>query len=111
MDALKSAKVNESLSLTMLLESDAATSFDVESFASDVARLINNYETLLDIEQAIYYRALNILETNYTPEITAAFKEIIHGRYGFDFGDIRPDPVKDTAPLALGSGGEGAGGA
>ena len=107
MDALKSAKVNEALSLSMLLEETA--SFDVESFAADVARLINNYETLLDIEQAIYYRAVNILESNYTEEITAAFKEILHSRYGFDFGDIRSDPVKDQAPLALGSGGEGGG--
>ena len=109
-EALKSAKVNESLNLSMLLESEESASFDVESFASDVARLINNYETLLDIEQAIYYRALNILETNYTHEIATAFKEILHGRYGFDFGDIRPDPVKDQAPLALGSGAEGGGG-
>jgi len=76
-----------------------------------VARLINNYETLLDIEQAIYYRALNMLETNpeYPPEIAEAFKQILFDRYGFDFGDVRSDPVKDQAPLALGSGGEAGG--
>jgi len=113
MAALKSAKVNEALTLQSLLVEEEQASFDVESFAADVARLINNYETLLDIEQAIYYRAINMLETNseYPPELAEAFKEILHGRYGFDFGDIRSDPVKDQAPLALGSGGEGAGGA
>jgi len=109
--ALKSAKVNESFALQSLLVEEDQTSFDVESFASDVARLINNYETLLDIEQAIYYRAINMLETNpeYPPEIAEAFKQILFDRYGFDFGDVRSDPVKDQAPLALGSGGEAGG--
>ena len=107
MTALKSAKVNES-SLAFLLEEDAP-GFDVNSFSEDVARLIQNYETLLDIESAIYYRAVSILEKNYGEDIAKAFKDIMHSRHGFDFGDVRTDPVKDLAPLAVGTGGEGGG--
>jgi hypothetical protein len=110
MAALKSAKVNESLSLRMLLNEEAVD-FDVETFATNVARLIDNYETLLDIEQAIYYRAIEILKKNYGDEFVDAFKQIMHDRYRMDFGDVRADPVKDQAPLALGAGGEGGGGA
>jgi hypothetical protein len=110
MAALKSAKVNESLSLRMLLNEEVVD-FDVETFATSVARLIDNYETLLDIEQAIYYRAIEILKKNYGEEFVDAFKQIMHDRYRMDFGDVRADPVKDQAPLALGAGGEGGGGA
>ena len=109
MSALKSAKVNES-SLMFLLEDDDAIRFDVNSFAEDTARLIANYETLLDIESAIYYRAVSILEKNYGRDIAETFKDVMQQRHGYDFGDVRPDPVKDVAPLAVGSG-AGAGGA
>ena len=108
MDALKSAKVNEA-SLMFLLEDDSKL-FDVNSFAEDTARLIGNYETLLDIESAIYYRAVAILEKNYGSDIADSFKDIMQSRHGFDFGDVRPDPVKDVAPLAVGSGDGGGGG-
>ena len=107
LEALKSAKVNES-SLHFLIEGEDLE-FDVNSYASDVSRLIDNYETLLDIESAIYYRAAAILQKNYGEDISDAFKEIMQSRYGYDFGDVRIDPVKNQAPLALGSGGEGAG--
>lgn len=110
MAALKSAKVNESLNLRMLLNEEVVD-FDVETFATNVARLIDNYETLLDIEQAIYYRAIEILKKNYGDEFVDAFKQIMHDRYRMDFGDVRVDPIKDQAPLALGAGGEGGGGA
>ena len=110
MAALKSAKVNESLNLRMLLNEEVVD-FDVETFATNVARLIDNYETLLDIEQAIYYRAIEILKKNYGDEFVDAFKQIMHDRYRMDYGDVRVDPIKDQAPLALGAGGEGGGGA
>ena len=108
--ALKSAQVNESLNMQMLL-TEEVVEFDIETFASNVARLIDNYDTLLDIESAIYYRALNIIQKNYGDDFADAFKQIMHDRHRFDFGDVRSDPVADAAPLALGSGGEGAAGA
>jgi len=107
MNALKSAKVNES-SLMFLLEDDGIN-FDVNSFAEDTARLMQNYETLLDIESAIYYRASAILTQNYGEDISNTFKDIMHSRHGFDFGDVRSDPVENQAPLALGTGGDGGG--
>lgn len=108
MDALKSAKVNEQLSFRFILNEDN-DSFDVQHFANNVARLIDNYTTLLDIESAIYYRATAMLEKNYGIDVVDAFRQIMHSRHDFDFGDVRLDPIEGTAPLALGSGGgEGA---
>ena len=67
--AMKSAKVNESpYSIKSVLLETTESEFDVHQFASDTARLIDNYETLLDIESAIYYRAISILEQNYGQE-------------------------------------------
>jgi len=96
---------------TLLVEVDDAAELDVELFAADVARLIQNYETLLDIESAIYYRAIALLERNYDEALAAAFRDIMQSRYQFDFDDIREDPVAAEAPLALGAGAaEGGGG-
>lgn len=110
MDALKSAKVNERLTLRSILNEDV-DNFDVQHFANNVARLIDNYTTLLDIESAIYYRAIAMLEKNYGIDVVDAFRETLHSRHGFDFGDVRSDPIENSAPLALGSGGEGGAGA
>ena len=107
-DALRSAKVNE-VTLSMLVETDV--NFDVNAFAENTARLIDSYTTLLDIEAAIYYRAAAILEKNYGHDVSEAFKELMQQQHGYDFGDVRPDPVKSAAPLAVGAGGGGGGGA
>ncbi|MBC8411942.1 MAG: hypothetical protein H8E12_25005 [Rhodobacteraceae bacterium] len=104
MDALKSAKVNEQLSFRFILNEET-DSFDVQHFANNVARLIDNYTTLLDIESAIYYRATAMLEKNYGIDVVDAFRQIMHSRHDFDFGDVRLDPIEGSAPLALGSGG------
>lgn len=109
--AMKSAKVNESpYSIKSVLLETTESEFDVHQFASDTARLIDNYETLLDIESAIYYRAISILEQNYGQETAQVFRDIMSQKYRFDFGDVRNDPVKDSAPLALGAGEGGGGG-
>lgn len=110
-NALKSAKVNEVYTGSIkrwLFESDST--IDLETFASETSRLIQNYESLLDIESAIYHRAVSMLQKNYGADVVDTFKEIMHDQYGYDFGDVRPDPVGDIAPLALGSAGEGGGG-
>ncbi len=95
---------------SLLVEVDDAAALDIEQFATDVARLIQNYETLLDIESAIYYRAIALLERNYDEELADAFRDIMQQRYQFDFDDIRDDPVAFEAPLATGASGEGGGG-
>lgn len=95
---------------SLLVEVDSVADLDIEQFATDVARLIQNYQTLLDIESAIYYRAIALLERNYDDETALAFKDIMQQRYQFDFDDIRDDPVENEAPLALGAAGEGGGG-
>ncbi len=96
---------------SLLVEVDTAGELDIEQFATDVARLIQNYETLLDIESAIYYRAIALLERNYDEETADAFRDILQNRYRYDFDDIRADPVAEEAPLAIGASGEGGGGA
>ena len=123
MSALKSSLINvdemtvdENLWLNtplsfLLVEVDDAGELDVQQFAVDVARLIQNYESLLDIESAIYYRAIALLERNYDQATADAFRDVMQSRYGFEFDDVRDDPAENAPPFAPGAGGGGGGAA
>jgi len=132
MDALKSAQINigdEEIAVEsswwnkplskMLLEQEEATTeaeLDIDIFAEDVARFINNYDTLLDMESIIYNKAKELLITKYGDEVALAFEEILKARHGIDLtsavdGKAVSDSEEIQPPLAVGSSGAAAGGA
>jgi hypothetical protein len=82
-------------------------------FSEDVARLINNYDSLMDMESIIFNKAKEFLMTKWGKEVAEAFSEILKVRHGWDF-DSEIDALEDievAAPLAVGaSGGDGGGG-
>jgi len=126
--ALKSAKINDADSTNdvktegwwrapmgkLLFEAEeeyTESDFDIQKFSSDIARLIMNYDTLLDMESIIFNKAKSFLELKYGKDVSDSMSEILATRYGLDFEGKSED--KDTpAPLAVGAvGGGGAGGA
>lgn len=137
MTALKSAAVNAPIEveeeiqvewwltpLAILLEQEEVaaveeevvveTDFDVESFAEDVGRLIQNYDSLLDMEGIIFNKAMDFLQTKYGDDVASTFSEILELRYNLYLGDAAEDNPNDTAaPLGVGAsgGGEMGGGA
>lgn len=66
----------------------ALTSEDinVQSFVTDVMRLVDNYDTLLEIKNTILRRASNFLAKNYEPDTVELFKSELLDSYGVEIG-------------------------
>jgi len=89
---------------------------DMDIFAREVARLINNYENLLDMESIILNHAKRYIVTNYGEEMLTSFEDMIANRYDIEFGlDSYETPADEQGvgllePVAVGAtGGEGGG--
>ena len=86
---------------------------DVESFANSVARMIDNYDSLLEVRSTLARRAKNFLLKSYDEEVVASFMRCMREDHGIvpgeNKGDI--DAEEYPAPTAdrAGSGGEGPG--
>ena len=103
--------VIEHLHLGMLLEQDedAGTAYeeeiDLDRFASEVARLIKNYTTLLDMEKMLLNKAREFVATRYGEE---AEKELISQlETKHDIEIVEPDETIESdleVPIAIGAG-------
>lgn len=104
--ALKSAALEdqmrampESLSLKKaLLEAPATPDIDVSQFAGDVARLINNYQNLLDLEAIIYNKAQDYLLDKYGETVSADFVDMMSNHFNISFSK---DPVEKSRHYAV----------
>ena len=83
------------------------TELDIDLFSQDVARLIQNYQVLMDMESIIFNKAKEFLIIKYGDGVAEAFAEILRLKHGLDF-DSEIDALEDievAAPLAVGAGG------
>ena len=88
---------------------------DVESFANSVVRLIENYESLLEVRSTLQRRAIAFLEKVYDEEVVDAFKNTLRDDHGLvageDQGSIESDkfpaPAVDRANGSAAPGGGG----
>ena len=132
MDALKSAQINvvdsevtaeskwwkKSLSNILLEQEEATTEadIDIDLFASDVARLISNYDVLLDMESILYNKARELLSVKYGEEVAIAFDEILDSRHDINLaspvdGKVESPEGEIQPPLSVGAAGGDGGGA
>ena len=81
--------------------------FDIDQFADDTARLIQNYDSLLDMEAIIYNKAKQFLTDKYGSEVASALREILVDRYGIDFMEDEPGLEEPIAVVGAGGGGGG----
>lgn len=70
----------------------------VDSFASSVIRLIDNYDSLLEVKNTILRRAVNFLSKNYDVDVTNEFKDAIRDQYGIEIGKSNSDVTDDEFP-------------
>lgn len=96
--ALKSAElerqslgVHESYRLVDILKEEKEPAIDVGQFVDDVARLINNYQYLLDMEAIIYNKAQDYLLDKYGEEAGADFADKMRDMHGIDFSKSELD--------------------
>lgn len=88
---------------------------DVERFANDVVRLIDNYDSLLEVRNTLVRRATAFLKKNYSDEVVKDFEDTLRDDHsiaaGEDRGEIDADKYPaPTADRANGSAAPGGGG-
>ena len=86
-------KESRAPTLTYLLfeAGEEEVQFDVPTFADDVARLISNYDTLIDMEQAIFTKASDFLEQKYGKEAAVELRDILSRKYQLEFEQSDPE--------------------
>ena len=89
----------------------AAEDIDLKHFANDIARLVKNYDTLMDMESIILNKAYAYIQNNYGEDTVKALKDTLE--QDFDIKVERPEIERDEpeVPIAVGAGGEGGAGA
>jgi hypothetical protein len=90
-------------------------SLDVAKFADDVVRLIENYDSLLEVRSTLHRRAKAFLAKNYSEEVVNAFDDVMRDDHGMEAGKDKftVDAERYPAPSAeraSGSAEPGAGG-
>jgi hypothetical protein len=67
---------------------------DVEKFANDVVRLVENYDSLLEVRSTLIRRAISFLKKNYNDEVTKSFEDVLRDVHGMEAGT---DPAATAA--------------
>lgn len=80
---------------------------DVPTFADDTARLIANYDTLIDMEQAIYTKAVDFMADKYGEDAADELRDILSARYGIDLEHQNDPEADETEVYAAGATGGG----
>jgi hypothetical protein len=95
---------------SLLFEEVDYESFDMDRFARETARYINNYENLLDIEGMLFNKAKQTLLNNFGDlgqNAVSEFEEHMSRVYGIDLVDKFKEDIPQ--PTAVGAGSDGAG--
>ena len=113
-DTAEVSDVTESLRLGMILEQDSyEEDIDLERFASEVARLVKNYTTLLDMEKMLVSKAREFVASRYGEVAEADLLDMLSVQHDIEIEDpvSAEDVPKANTPIAVGAGSGGAGGA
>lgn len=90
----------------------ALEDINMTSFVTDVMRLVDNYETLLEVRNTILRRAANYLGKHYEKDAVDAFKGELLESYGVEIGMSkfdREDELEFQPPKAAAAGPMGGG--
>ncbi len=84
---------------------------DLQSFANSVIRLVDNYDSLLEVRSTLARRAINFVAKAYDPDVVEELKRVLRDEHGLIPGEspMDTDAEEFVAPAAdrAGSGGEG----
>ena len=110
-EARKSAAVNDETSLEeavykKLFES-AAEDIDLRNFASNVARLVKNYQNLIDWQSVILNKAESFVNNHYGEDTAKVLLDILQDEY--DIAKKEEKFEEPETPIAIGARGEGGG--
>ena len=100
-----SEEVTESLLLKMLLEEEGKPEeIDLDHFSAEVARLVKNYENLLDMESIIVNKASSFIATKYGEDVERELLDKLESQHDIELTDVKEPPESDLEiPLAVGA--------
>lgn len=75
-----------------------AEDLNVKSFVSDVMRLVDNYDNLLEVRNTILRRTINFLLKGYEKDVADAFKEELLESYGIEVGKSKSEMDDEEFP-------------
>ena len=80
---------------TLLFEADEMKKplFDLNVFSGEVEKLIDNYDTLLDIPFIIYTKAYDHIVSSYGEAMADQFKSVMDEQYGINFDEEEEVPT------------------
>jgi len=108
------AQVAESLRLGMLLEQDDyEEQIDLDRFTSEVARLVKNYTSLLDMEKMLVSKAREFVATRYGEEAEKDLVDMLSVQHDIDIQEPETSAAdsQSNTPVAVGAGAGATGGA
>ena len=79
---------------------------DMDQFTQRVIRLIENYDSLLDIRTVILNRAANYIHENYDEAAVGDFEDTLEIDHGLS---LDPEDNEQETPMAIGAGPAGGG--
>lgn len=105
----------ESLSLKFLTEQEAPPEYeddlDLERFSAEVARLVKNYTSLLDMEKMLVNKAREFVVTRYGEAAEADMLNILADKFDIEVVDpTTPPSASIDVPTAVGAGSGASGG-
>lgn len=95
--------VQESKSLSVLYEDTDIDEINIPDFAANVARLVKNYENLLDMEVILVSRAGEFLEDRYGPDAKTKLEDELVTVHDIEVEDPKSLGGEIEVPLALGA--------
>lgn len=83
---------------TLLFEGEEAPAptLDIPTYTNNVARLIQNYQSLMDMEMMIFTKARQFLASKYGEPLAVEFEDDLEKNHGITFD---PDSSTEEAPV------------
>ena len=84
---------------------------DIEDFAASVSRMIDNYDSLLEVRNTLARRAINFLIENYEEDVVNESKNVLEEEHDISIGKTKTELEDEEfeAPFADRAGGSGGG--
>ena len=89
----------------MLLEDEGnSPEIDLDHFSAEVARLVKNYENLLDMEKIIVSKAASFISNKYGEDVERDLLDNLESQHDIEIADVKELPTTDLeVPLAVGA--------
>ena len=86
-----------------LLREVAADDIDLRHFANNLARLVKNYDTLMDMESIILNKAYSYIQNNYGDDTVKALKDVLEQDFDIEIERVPAEIDEPEVPIAVGA--------